>query len=116
MIAGVEGVAIIHRVELNRLASVSQRTMSQFRDNTHLDRYEFDTPEGQSIADYIKAGDVRVITHVETPVEARGRGYAAQLMAEMVVHAREHEIKLRARCPYAVVYFRRHPDTSDVQA
>ncbi len=90
--------------------------MSQFRDNTHLDRYEFDAPDGQSIADYIKAGKVRVITHVETPIEARGRGYAAQLMAGIVTHARAHEIKLRAQCPYAVAYFRRHPDTSDVQA
>jgi len=91
--------------------------MSRFRDNTHLDRYEFDAPDGQSIADYIKTGSgVRVLTHVETPVEARGRGYAAQLMGEIVAHAREHEIKLRGQCPYAVAYFKRHPDTSDVQA
>ncbi len=90
--------------------------MSHFRDNTHAERYEYDVGAVQSIADYMLAGGVRVITHVETPVHARGQGHAARLMAEIVEHARANNIKLRGRCPYAVAYFRRHPDTTDVQA
>lgn len=90
--------------------------MSQFRDNTHAERYEYDVGDVQSVADYMLAGGVRVITHVETPAHARGQGHAAKLMAEIVAHARANGLKLRGRCPYAVAYFRRHPDTEDVQA
>lgn len=90
--------------------------MSQFRDNTDAGRYEYDAPGAQSIADYERAGGVRIITHVETPAHARGQGHAAKLMSEIVAHARANAIKLRGRCPYAVAYFRRHPETADVQA
>jgi uncharacterized protein len=90
--------------------------MPDLRDNTQAHRYELDAPEGMSFADYRDIGGVRVIMHVETPVEARGRGYASKLMAEIVAKARADQSKLRASCAFAVAYFRRHPDTADVQA
>lgn len=86
-----------------------------FRDNAAAHRYEFDAPEGMSFADYRDIGGVRVIMHVETPAAARGRGYASKLMAEVVTEARGSSRKLRASCAFAVAYFRRHPDTADVQ-
>lgn len=88
--------------------------MTAFRDNTERRRYELDAPEGLSFADYRDIGGVRVIMHVETPAEARGRGYAAKLMGEIVAKARADGAKLRASCAYAVAYFRRHPETGDV--
>jgi predicted GNAT family acetyltransferase len=33
-----------------------------------------------------------------------------------VDHARKSEIKLRPTCSYAVAWFRRHPDATDVLA
>lgn len=90
--------------------------MADFRDNESARRYELDAPEGMSIADYRDIGGVRVIMHVETPHEARGRGYASKLMAHVVDKARADNSKLRASCAFAVAYFRRHPDTADVQA
>lgn len=90
--------------------------MSDFRDNDRAHRYELDAPEGQSFADYRDLGGVRVILHVETPHEARGRGYASKLMKHVVDEARATNRKLRASCAFAVAYFRRHPDTADVQA
>jgi predicted GNAT family acetyltransferase len=57
-----------------------------------------------------------VITHVETPAEARGLGYASKLMGKVVDEARENGRKLRPSCSYAVAYFQRHRDTADVQA
>lgn len=86
------------------------------RDNTAAHRYELDAPEGMSFADYRDIGGVRVIMHVETPAQARGRGYASKLMAEVVAEARTTSRKLRASCAFAVAYFRRHPDTADIQA
>lgn len=90
--------------------------MSAFRDNAERHRYELDAPEGMSFADYRDIGGVRVIMHVETPTVARGRGYASKLMAGVVSEARTTPRKLRASCAFAVAYFRRHPDTADVQA
>ena len=87
-----------------------------FRDNAAQHRYELDRPEGMSFADYRDIAGVRVILHVETPAEARGRGYASALMRDVVVEARAANRKLRASCAFAVAYFRRHPDTADIQA
>ena len=91
-------------------------TMSDFRDNAAAHRYELDAPEGQSFADYRDIDGVRVILHVETPHEARGRGYASKLMKHVVDEARATKRRLRASCAFAVAYFRRHSDTADVQA
>jgi predicted GNAT family acetyltransferase len=89
--------------------------MSEFRDNAPAHRYELDALEGQSFADYRDLAGVRVILHVETPSEACGRGYASKLMKHVVDEARGKGRKLRASCAFAVAYFRRHPDTADVQ-
>lgn len=91
-------------------------SMNAFSDNTARHRYEFTAPEGDSWAEYRDVGGVRVILHVETPAEARGCGYASKLMEAIVGKARAEGRKLRASCAFAVAYFRRHPDTADVQA
>jgi predicted GNAT family acetyltransferase len=81
-----------------------------FRDNTSVHRYEFDADGVLSFADYRDVGHehgVRVILHVETPVE--GRGYASKLMAAIVADAKARNLKLRASCAFAVAYFKRHP-------
>jgi len=112
----MEGVTIIHGVELNRRRRVSQSTMTQFRDNTAAHRYELDAPEGLSIADYRDRDGARQILHVETVEEARGKGYAAKLMDQIVADARAANTKIVPRCSYAVAYFRRHADAQDVLA
>jgi predicted GNAT family acetyltransferase len=95
------------------MARLSAMTL---RDNAAAHRYELDAPEGMSWADYRDIGGVRVIMHVETPVQARGRGYASKLMHEVVAEARATARKLRASCAFAVAYFRRHPNQHDVLA
>lgn len=90
--------------------------MHAFSDNTERHRYELTAPEGDSWADYRDVAGVRVILHVETPAEARGRGYASKLMEAIVGKARSDGAKLRASCAFAVAYFRRHADARDVLA
>jgi predicted GNAT family acetyltransferase len=83
-----------------------------FRDNLAEHRYELASGGFLSFADYRDVGPdrgVRVILHVETPFEARGRGYASQLMAAIVDEAKARGQKLRASCAFAVAYFKRHP-------
>lgn len=89
-------------------------SMSAFRDNTEHHRYELDAPEGDSFADYRDAGGVRQILHVETALEAQGRGYAAKLMDGIVAEARASGRKIRPFCSYARAYFARHPEAEDV--
>lgn len=80
-----------------------------FSDNTAGHRYELVEDGILSFADYRDVGAARVILHVETPEEARGRGFAAKLMHAVVEDAKARNLKLRASCSYAVAYFRRHP-------
>jgi predicted GNAT family acetyltransferase len=44
----------------------------------------------------------------------RGTGAAGRLMAELVALAREKKLQIVPRCAYAVVWFKRHPDATDV--
>jgi predicted GNAT family acetyltransferase len=90
--------------------------MNAFRDNAAARRYELDHADGPSFADYRDQGEARLITHVETPAAARGKGYAAQLMAAIADSARMENVKLVPRCGYAVAYFHRHPEAADVLA
>jgi predicted GNAT family acetyltransferase len=90
--------------------------MDSFRDNAAAGRYELDHEHGPSFAEYQDRGEARLIMHVETPDAARGKGYAAQLMAAVVESARAAGLKLVPRCSYAVAYFRRHQDAADVLA
>lgn len=81
-----------------------------FRDNAHGRRYELEADGFLSFADYRDVDGVRVIMHVETPHEARGRGHASKLMHAVVEEAKANGMKLRASCAFAVAYFKRHPE------
>ncbi len=80
-----------------------------FRNNTAERRYELESGGFLSFADYRDVGHARVILHVETPMEGRGRGHASKLMAAVVAEAKAQNLKLRASCAFAVAYFKRHP-------
>ena len=90
--------------------------MQALHDNAAAGRYELAMPEGVGFATYRDAGGVRSILHVETPAAARGKGRAAALMAAIVADARARGLKLDPVCSYAVAYFRRHPNATDVCA
>jgi hypothetical protein len=80
-----------------------------FRENAAAHRYELDADGFLSFADYRDVAGARVILHVETPEQGRGRGYASKLMAAVVEDAKARSLKLRASCAFAVAYFKRHP-------
>lgn len=87
-----------------------------FYDNESALRFEWDEGGVVSFANYRLQDGARVITHVETPLEARGKGAAARLMAAIVEDARARNYKIIGRCSYAAAYLRRHRDSADVQA
>jgi len=61
-----------------------------------------------------REGAVVVIPHVEAPEALRGTGAAGRLMEGIVAHARAEGFKIVPTCPYAAVWFRRHPADSDL--
>ena len=63
---------------------------------------------------WIARGGTRVATHTFVPPEARGLGFAQQLVAALVSDAREQGFAIEPRCSYVELLFRRHPEWADL--
>lgn len=50
------------------------------------------------------------VYHTEVSTNAEGKGVAKKLLTAMVEHARQHNLKVIAFCPYVYAQFKRHPD------
>jgi len=50
------------------------------------------------------------VYHTEVNPEAEGKGIAKLLLAEMVEHARQHQLKVLPLCAFVHAQFKRHPD------
>ncbi len=61
----------------------------------------------------IKAG-VGNVDHTYVDPSLRGQGIANTLMHHVYDHAKTQGIKLVATCPYAIVWFKKHPDKNDI--
>lgn len=56
------------------------------------------------------SGDSLTVYHTEVSEKLKGQGVASNLLATMVAHAREQNLKVIALCPYVHAQFKRHPD------
>jgi len=90
--------------------------MSIVRDNAKQSRFEIEENGLTAFANYRRDGNTVMIPHVEAAPELRGKGAAGRLMEGLTVLAREGGLKIVPRCSYAVAWFRRHPEDSDVLA
>jgi predicted GNAT family acetyltransferase len=81
-------------------------------DNVERQRFEWSEDGVLAIADYRREPDRVVLTHFETPPEARGKGLAGRLMSAIVEDARVRGLKVEPKCSYAVVWMHRHPDVA----
>ena len=57
----------------------------------------------------IRGNDLTVY-HTEVATRAEGKGYAKNLLNEMVAYARKHQLKIIPLCPYVQAQFKRHPE------
>ena len=83
-------------------------------DNEALHRFELAENGHLVFANYRTHDNRYVLTHVEADPELRGTGAAARLMEAIVARAKENNFKLVPRCSYAVAWFARHPELSDL--
>ena len=89
---------------------------SGVRDNTALSRFELDVGGVTAFMNYRLAGGTIWLEHTETPPQARGRGIASQLTADVLEIARQRGLKIVPRCPFVRAYLARHPQFNDLLA
>ena len=86
------------------------------RDNTALSRFELEDSGVTTFMTYKLAGDVITFQHTETPVAARGRGLASQLVQGALENARARGLKVLPRCAFVRAYLAKHPEFRGVLA
>ena len=84
------------------------------RDNTALSRFELDAGGVTAYMNYQLAGGVLTLNHTETPVQARGRGIASQLVEGVLAMARARALKIVPRCPFVRAYLAKHSQYRDL--
>jgi len=84
------------------------------KDNREQHRFELEEDGHLVFSNYRTHDDRYVLTHVEADPALRGTGAAARLMEAIAAHARANNLRLVPRCPYAVAWFGRHPELSDL--
>ncbi len=89
-------------------------SVDSVRDNTARSRFELDADGATVFMNYRLAGNVISLDHTETPIAARGRGLASQLVEGVVQIARARGLKVVPHCPFVRAYFDRHPDLDDL--
>jgi predicted GNAT family acetyltransferase len=89
---------------------------SPIRDNTALSRFELDAGGVTAYMTYRLAGGVMTLNHTETPVAARGRGMASQLVAGALDEVRRRGLKIVPRCPFVSDFLAKHPEYRDLVA
>ena len=83
-------------------------------DNEAQSRFELEENGELAFASYRKHDNVYVIPHVEAAMALRGKGTAGRLMEGIAAMARAKGFKIHPTCPYAVAWFKRHPDQDDL--
>ena len=89
---------------------------SPLRDNAALSRFELEADGVTAFMNYKRAGNVLTLNHTETPVAARGRGIASNLVEAVLEEARARGLKIVPRCPFVRAYLAKHPQYSDLVA
>jgi predicted GNAT family acetyltransferase len=87
---------------------------SPLRDDKSRCRFELDVDGVTAFTNYRLAGNVITLEHTETPVEARGRGIASQLVEAVLKIARARGLKVVPRCPFVRTYLGKHPEYRDL--
>ena len=86
----------------------------QVLDNRELQRFELPVGDQVVFADYRRQPGRLVITHVEAPLNLRGKGVAGELMQGMLDQVRAAKLKVLPLCPYARAWMQRRPDYRDL--
>ena len=73
-------------------------------------RFAITIDDHEAELDYVREGDVLVITHTGVPAAIGGRGIAGVLMQAAADFARANGLRVRPACSYAASWMDRHRD------
>jgi predicted GNAT family acetyltransferase len=78
-------------------------------------RFELHLPDGEiAVLDYRWLKGAMVLMHTFVPDGHRGKGIGDKLVKHVLGHARSHNLKIKAYCPFASKYMKRHPENNDL--
>jgi predicted GNAT family acetyltransferase/uncharacterized Fe-S cluster protein YjdI len=80
-----------------------------FKDNTKDKRYEYDTPEGIAVLEYILVKDKIYLTHTEVPKVLNGKGIGSKLVRAALEDIKSRSLTLIPLCPFVALYLQRNP-------
>jgi uncharacterized protein len=69
-----------------------------------------------TVLDYVRRGDVLLLTHTGTDPAYRGRGLASAVTAAALDDVRRRGEKVEPSCPFAVDFLDAHPEYADLRA
>lgn len=72
--------------------------------------------DGEAELTYKMRGEVMTIDHTFTPVAARGKNIARQLVERAISDARENGLTIDPVCPYVAKLFQRRPEWAPLKA
>ncbi len=88
--------------------------MSAVRDNSALSRFELASGGVTAFVNYRLDGGVITLLLTETPVQARGRGLASQLVQGVLDNVRARGLKVVPRCAFVRAFLAKHPEFQDL--
>lgn len=86
------------------------------RDDAARSRFELEAGGVTAFMNYQRSSNVISLDHTETPVAARGRGLASQLVKGVLDEVRSRGLKIVPRCPFVRAYVERHPEYRNLLA
>ena len=72
------------------------------------------SPRSSAELAYHVEGNLIFLDSTYTPEEFRGRGFGARLVEAAISYAKEKNLKIVPVCPFAVEYFKKHPEHKDI--
>jgi predicted GNAT family acetyltransferase len=88
--------------------------LSNLRQNTERQRYEFDVDGATAIAVYRPSPGVLAFTHTEVPAALRGQGIGSRMLRAVLTDVRAQGLKVVPRCPFVADYIERNPEFADL--
>ena len=87
---------------------------SEVRDNPEEQRFELVVDGQRAEAFYRVDGKVITFMHTDVPKVLEGRGVASRLLAGALALVRARGLKVRAECPFAQAYLKKHTEYADL--
>ncbi|MDH7555858.1 MAG: GNAT family N-acetyltransferase [Candidatus Methanosuratincola sp.] len=74
------------------------------------------SPKSSAELAYHVEGNLIFLDSTYTPEEFRGKGVGAKLVEAAIHYAKENGLRVVPVCPFAIEYFKKHPEHNDILA